>query len=334
MTDRILYWQDKYKMDNQLPQQPIPPVEAPQPKKLPIKLLIIVVLLLGIFVLFGILMFPKNNSKQDQTSRTSHTDDSSAPSSQTASANIKTVTEPLEVVRDITTNIKTGTLEKALPFFFIDSKSGYTKEQVLSLLANDKAALTDKDGYRPLISRQNIETIDTEAQILVEYPVDGKIFTSRYDLEKIGNAWKVVKVVYNEKLNLSTINQTQSLQNTIEKRVPYNNKPTSLTLPNGDIVIAQKTLLSLSKDEDFYFTFNDPKSSYVLVIYDNARPIVIEYISKGETEKNANHAFDVSDLGENSGGMVAIYPEGKTIDRSHIGIADGTLLMIPIKVTK
>jgi hypothetical protein len=334
LTDHIVYWQDKYKMDNQLTQQPLAPVVTPQPKKLPIKLLIIGSLLLGIFILFGILMFPKNKAQQDQTSPTSHNGDSSTASSKPASATIKTVEEPLEVVRDITANIKTGTLEKALPFFFIDSKFGYTKEQVLTLLGSDKTALTDKDGYRPLISRQNIEITDTEAQILVEYPVDGRIFTSRYDLEKKGSAWKVVKVVYNERLNLSTIDQAESFQNTVEKRVPYSNKPISLNLPNGDNVIAQKTLLSLSKDEDYYFTFNNPKSSYVMVIYDKAHPIVIEYINKGEIDKNANHAFDVSDLGESGGGMVAIYPEGKTIDRSHVGIADGTLLMIPVKVTK
>jgi hypothetical protein len=237
--------------------------------------------------------------------------------------------DPQAIVSDVLGAITTDHFDLVIPYFALE------KAQVLSFLKSDKQAFTTTNGYHPTLSSENVMIIGNNAQVLVLYTIKGKKYTARYDLKREDNLWQIYKIEYNQPFTLAASYEAKKQIETWAKDIPYTTKEQTFPLPGGDTITIESTILDVSHEEkeaDFIAHFNNPGVGYVIVMYDTINRLDVETILKKGMNTNSKYVYLPDDLEENGGGLLAIYPEGTTVNKNEVGILPGALLKIPILI--
>jgi len=215
------------------------------------------------------------------------------------------------------------------------------REQIITLLHNDKQAFSDSSGKYLRVPPEETYMTQDRAQVLVTFSVNDKRSTARYDLLKKKGLWKIISVVYNEPFTLHSFVDGKRYVDQLAKTIPYSLTPKTFTLQAQDFITIDRTLVivpteetiqSEKKETEVSVEFQNPSSGYTVVLYGGIHPLEVEFISKQGSRVNSRRGFLPDDLEENGWGMIAVYPENTDIDRYKDGIVPGALVQIPLRV--
>jgi hypothetical protein len=318
-------------MDTMPPTQMSP---LPSQKKFPLKLFSIiggVILVAIVSIGMMVVLQPKETKQPSQQMQSSQ---QNADENDVIPSTADTKKEPIAIATEVYTAIANEEYMRVVGYFYIHQPDGYTKEQVLTLLDQDRKELSDPTGYHPTTSPQNVMVIGTKAQVRIDYQKSGKIYTARYDMEQMEGNWKIMSISYNKPLDLLRMSQQEETLKQALSRATYASTPTTFTLPNGDQVVVEKTLVSANADEDIKIHAVGLKDSYVVAVYDQPRIRSTEKIAAGRKEPDDRYTFDYRDFADNEVGLLLFYRADTQISTANTGIPTGALLQIPIKVTK
>ncbi len=265
------------------------------------------------------------------------TEEIPGPDSPTVTPNPEQLrTEADRAVNAVLSATKTGTLERATQYFQYGVDSWQTEEGVLHTLRLDKARFTDSGVYDAKTVPDTIEISEQHAQVSVVHTVAEKQSMSRYDLVRTPAGWRITKITYDKAPDLVTITKLQEKYLSAVEQPTYYESLASLTLPAGDVVDINKTLVTSLRTrtgghQDIDITVRTAKRNYTLALYDGANVVDSAVILANQPGTHF-HSFDIRPLLDLHIGSLLFYPDNTVLDTTKPGKPEGFLYEIPIKL--